>query len=146
MIDSFRLPNDFPGYTTDNLKVDSIECTIREALSTEVSPFFLPYIQRHEFETLLFTNMEGFEALVDDEKAFAKLESIEQEYSNPENINGGAEAAPSKRLGLIFNYEKAADSLLVLSAIPIDTIRSKCMRFNRYVNQLEDGLKTGGFH
>lgn len=146
MIDFFRLPTDFPGYTTDGLRVDAIEQAIREALSAEVAPdFFLPYIQRHEFETLLFTNMNGFEALTDDEGVLAKLERIEQEYDTPEDINGGAETAPSKRLGHIFNYEKAADSLLALSAIPIDTIRAKCPRLNRWVAQLEEGLNAGRF-
>lgn len=105
----------------------------------------LPYIQRHEFETLLFSNMDGFEALVDDEKALSQLKNIEREYPNPEDINGGTETAPSKRLGQIFNYEKAADSLLALSVIPIETIRAKCPRFNRWVSQLEEGLRAGCF-
>ena len=144
MIDFFRLPTDFPGYTTDSRKVDDIEQAIRNALSAEVSPaVFLPYIQLHEFESLLFSNMDGFTVMDIDEKSLAKLESIEQEYANPEDINGGSETAPSKRLGKIFNYEKASDSLTMLSAIPIDTIRAKCPRFNRWVSQLEDGLKRG---
>ena len=146
MIDFFRLPTDFPGYTTDSLKVDLTEQAIRDALSTDVAPaIFLPYIQRHEFETLLFSNMDGFSAIDMDEKAMAQLQSIELEYANPEDINGGAETAPSKRLGHIFNYEKAADSFTMLSAIPIDTIRAKCPRFDRWVLQLEDGLRQGCF-
>ena len=146
MIDFFRLPADFPGYTTDSMKVDMIEQAIRDALAAEVDPaIFLPYIQRHEFETLLFSNMDGFSVMDIDEKALAQLESIEQEYANPEDINGGAETAPSKRLSHIFNYEKAADSFSMLSAIPIDTIRAKCPRFNRWVLQLEEGLKAGRF-
>lgn len=146
MIDFFRLPTDFPGYTTDSMKVDMIEQAIRNALSAEVPPaIFLPYIQRHEFETLLFSNMDGFEAMDMDEKSLAQLESIEQEYANPEDINGGAETAPSKRLGQIFDYEKAADSFTILSAIPIETIRAKCPRFNRWLSQLEEGLMQGRF-
>ena len=146
MIDFFRLPAEFPGFTTDSLKVDMIEQRIRDALSSDVAPaIFLPYIQRHEFETLLFSNMGGFAVLDMNEKAMAQLESIEREYANPEDINGGAETAPSKRLGHIFNYEKAADSFAMLSAIPIDTIRAKCPRFNRWVAQLEEGLRQGRF-
>ncbi len=52
---------------------------------------------------------------------------------------------PSKRLGYIFNYEKVSDSFIVLSAIPMDTIRMKCPRFNRWLEQLEDGLRKGFF-
>jgi len=146
MIDFFRLPADFPGYTTDGMQVDMIERAIRDTLSVEVPPaIFLPYIQRHEFETLLFSNLDGFAALDMDEKSLAQLERIEQEYPNPEDINGGAETAPSKRLDHIFNYEKAADSFTILSSIPIDTIRAKCPRFNRWVAQLEEGLKQSRF-
>lgn len=146
LIDFFRLPSDFPGYTTDGMKVDEIERAIRESMAVEVSPaVFLPYIQRHEFETLLFSNMDGFAALDMDEKSLARLERIEQEYDNPEDINGGAETAPSKRLAHIFNYEKTADSFTMLSAIPIDAIRAKCPRFNRWAIQLEEGLRRGYF-
>lgn len=146
MIDFFRLPSDFPGYTTDSMKVDMIEQAIRDALAPEVAPaIFLPYIQRHEFETLLFSSMDGFTAMDMETKSLVRLESIEQEYDNPEDINGGAETAPSKRLGHIFNYEKTADSFIMLSAIPIDTIRAKCPRFNRWVQRLEDGIARGYF-
>ena len=146
LIDFFRLPTDFPGYTTDSMKVDMVEQAIRDTLATEVDPaIFLPYIQRHEFETLLFSNIDGFSVMDMDKKSLAQLESIEREYANPEDINGGAETAPSKRLEHIFNYEKAADSFAILSAIPIDTIRAKCPRFDRWVAQLEEGLRQGRF-
>ena len=146
MIDFFRLPTDFPGYTTDSQKVDSIEQGIRTALIPEVPvSLFLPYIQRHEFEALMFSDMNGFSALVDDAKSLAELEKIEQDYSNPEDINGGADTAPSKRLGKIINYEKVPDSFLALSAMSVDAIRAKCPRFNRWVQQLEDGLRRGYF-
>ena len=147
MIDFFRLPADFPGYTTDSRQVDMVEVAIREALACDVDPsFFLPYIQLHEFEALLFSSMEGFEAIVDDGKVLSQLEEIVEGYANPEDINGGAETAPSKRLSHIFHYEKVADSLLALSAIPIDTIRAKCPRFDRWVKQLEEGVREEHFH
>lgn len=146
MIDFFRLPSDFPGYTKDSKKVDAVELAIRQALSPDIPPsVFLPYVQRHEFETLLFSNMDGFAAVVDDVKALARLENIEQAFVNPEDINGGVETAPSKRLGRIFDYEKASDSFLILSKIPIDVIRAKCPRFNRWLEQLEEGLRQGFF-
>ena len=111
MIDFFRLPSDFPCYTKDGQKVSLVEQAIREALSKDISPeIFLPYIQRHEFETLLFSSMDGFSMLLDDNKSLAQLEAIERKYANPEDINGGAQTAPSKRLERIFPYQKTADS------------------------------------
>jgi len=146
MIDFFRLPTDFPGYTTDSKKIDSIERAVRDALSSVISPsVFLPYIQRHEFETLLFASMDGFASIIDDSKALRALEHIVKGYPNPEDIDGGAETAPSKRIGHIFNYEKGVDSLMALRAIPIDAIRARCPRFDHWLHELEDGLKSGFF-
>lgn len=147
LIDFFRLPNSFPEYAKDGKYVDEIEQAIRLALAKDVSPsIFLPYIQLHEFEALLFSNMDGFKAIIEDnKKALAKLELIEREYDNPEDINGGEETAPSKRLERIFNYQKVSDSFIALSEIPIDVIRGKCPRFNNWVMNLEEGLIRGFF-
>lgn len=144
LIDLFRLPSDFPKH--DSGDVDAIECQIRDALRQDVPPsVFLPYIQRHEFEALLFSNMDGFSSIVDDQDALLKLAAIVSEYRNPEDINGGAETAPSKRLEKIFRYEKVIDSYSILSRIPVAVIREKCPRFNRWLEQIETGLVRGQF-
>ena len=63
----------------------------------------------------------------------------------PEDINGGADTAPSKRLMRIFPYEKTADGEMILEALDIDDIRGKCPRFNKWMEKLEEGLKNGHF-
>lgn len=144
LIDLFRLPSDFPEY--DSGDVDAIECQIRDALREEVPPsVFLPYIQRHEFEALLFSNMDGFSSIIEDRAILQKLEAIVSKYGNPEDINGGTETAPSKRLEKIFSYEKVIDSYSILSRIPVAVIREKCPRFNRWLGQIETGLVRGHF-
>lgn len=65
--------------------------------------------------------------------------------SYPEDINGGADTAPSKRLMRIFPYEKTADGEMILEALDIDDIRGKCPRFNKWMEKLEEGLKNGHF-
>ena len=145
-LDFFRLPTDFPGYTTDSLKIEQIEEAIRENISSIVDRAnFLPYIQRHEIEALMYTNMDGFNYVVDKEESLNKLKEIINQYANPEDINSGSETAPSKRLMKIFPYQKTTDGEIILEALPIDDIRSKCPRFNEWLENLENGIREDHF-
>ena len=145
-LDFFRLPTDFPGYTTDSLKIEQIEEAVRENISSIVDRAnFLPYIQRHEIEALMYTNMDGFNYVVDKEESLNKLKEIINQYANPEDINNGSETAPSKRLMKIFPYQKTTDGEIILEALPIDDIRSKCPRFNEWLENLENGIREDHF-
>lgn len=147
LLDFFRLPADFPGYTTDSHRLPDIENEIRNCLSESIdSSCFLPYIQRHEIESLMYTSMEGFEIVVDYPKQLNELRLIVDSYPNPEDINGGAETAPSKRLMKIFPYEKTADGEMILEVLSVDEIRQKCPRFNAWIRKLEDGLRNDFFN
>ena len=145
-LDFFRLPTDFPGYTTDSLKIEQIEEAVRENISSIVDRAnFLPYIQRHEIEALMYTNMDGFNYVVDKEESLNKLKEIINQYANPEDNNSGSETAPSKRLMKIFPYQKTTDGEIILEALPIDDIRSKCPRFNEWLENLENGIREDHF-
>ncbi|MDD4418213.1 MAG: DUF4276 family protein [Bacteroides graminisolvens] len=145
-LDFFRLPTDFPGYTTDSLKIEQIEEAVRENISSIIHRAnFLPYIQRHEIEALMYTNMDGFNYVVDKEESLNKLKEIINQYANPEDINSGSETAPSKRLMKIFPYQKTTDGEIILEALPIDDIRSKCPRFNEWLENLENGIREDHF-
>lgn len=146
LLDFFRLPTDFPGYTTDSLKLSDIEGKVKEEIAKVMDvSCFLPYIQRHEVETLMFTNMDGFNIVIDDEESLHELQVIIDSYSTPEDINGGAETAPSKRLMHIFPYEKTTDGEMILKALRIDDIRDRCPRFNEWMTKLEEGIQNGHF-
>lgn len=132
-LDFFRLPNDFPAYDSDGRKIDDIEKAIRQDIGSEN---VFPYIQKYEFETLLFSSISGFELLLDDKDDLHQIENIIEEYPNVEDINGGAETAPSKRLLSIFNYDKTTDSDLILSELSIDRIMEKCPRFNQWMKNV----------
>lgn len=80
--------------------------------------------------------MEGFNYLLDEDSQLKRIEEIMNEFPCPEDINGGATTAPSKRLMAIFNYDKTADSSDVLEMIGFDTIYSKCPRFASWFDSL----------
>lgn len=144
-LDFFRLPTDYPGFTVDVKQIGRIETAIREDCAAIIPPTsFLPYIQKHEFETLLFANPAGFANVVDSTEMSGIMNVLNQ-FSTPEDINGSPETAPSKRLLSIFNYKKVAHSALVMKDVDIDTLRRQCPRFDAWVGCLEASLECGYF-
>lgn len=106
---------------------------------------FIPYIQLHEFEALLFSSDIGFKELFDNSSVIAKLNEIRKRYPNPENINDDQNNAPSKRiLKIVLKhkaiYQKESGGLSIAKKIGIHTIMEKCPRFNKWVNSLVDKI------
>ena len=132
-MDFFRLPKDFPFYSTDSKDIGKIEEEIKENVGYEQ---ILPYIQKYEFETLLFSSLEGFRYVLDDDSSLNKVEKIIADYPCVEDINGGSETSPSKRLGNIWNYDKVPDSDIILSELHIEDILAKCPRFKEWIDKL----------
>ena len=73
-IDFFRIPSNFPKYNetigklTSLNKVEILEKSFGENIN---DARFIPYIQLHEFEALLFSSNKGFEKY-EDEKVYKK--------------------------------------------------------------------------
>lgn len=97
---------------------------------------FIPYIQLHEFEALLFSSNAGFK------EYFTPLEqektnAIVRTYANPEDINSSPDNAPSKRLLAIHaNYDKILEGNLIALCVGIDTILNRCPRFKNWIEKL----------
>ncbi|MFK7797189.1 MAG: DUF4276 family protein [Aureispira sp.] len=138
LLDFFRLPTNFPNYSTDKLQIPTIEQGMYEVFDT---PDFVPYIQQYEMEALFFSKLEAFELSTDTNKQLQALEVIIADYPNPEDINGGADTAPSKRLETIFGYKKNLHVEFILDELTIPVIRAKCPRFNTWIEKLINKLK-----
>jgi hypothetical protein len=134
LIDFFRLPNDFPGYTDDSMKIEQIENAILEDFNNNND--IIPYIQRHELEALMFSNRNGFELVIDNNEKLLEIDYILEKYNNPEDINNLPETAPSKRLKNIFNYDKTGDGELIFGMLEIESIIEKCPRFSEWINRI----------
>ena len=102
---------------------------------------FIPYIQLHEIEALMFSSMEGFELVVDDPAALKKIFEIMKKYPNSEDINNSPHTAPSKRLEGIFKYDKPSDGEMILEMVGMEAILDKCPRFAQWINTLMDRLR-----
>jgi hypothetical protein len=103
---------------------------------------FIPYIQLHEYETLMYSDtdeMEKWPGLYNKipHGCFAKIKASVK-GSNPELINEKPETAPSKRiLAICDSYDKVNDGLLILKEIGLNTLRKECSHFNEWLTKLE---------
>lgn len=139
VIDFFRLPTDFPAYSNDVSKIDLIENAIWADLGCNKQ--FVPYIQKHEVEALMFADSSGFDFIIDSPQQMTLIAEIIASYPNPENINNSPESAPSKRLEKIFNYDKTRDGEMIFSIIQMEQVLKKCPRFKYWIEKLQKTIE-----
>ena len=100
-----------------------------------------PYVQRYEFEGLLFSDVDRFSTLGVagiDEACLESLRRIREHVQTPEDINDDRATAPSKRIeALIPRYRKRLHGPLVAELTGLGRIRAECPRFNEWVTRLE---------
>lgn len=145
MFDLYGLPNDFPGFATAHaLEPYARVARLEQALSQDIgSDRFIPYIQLHEFETLILADPAqlGIEYL-EHSDGIKRLAAM-VDNQNPELINGGTTTAPSKRIrAQIPDYKKSTAGVSVLERIGLPTLRAKCAHFDAWLTRLEDLGKT----
>ncbi len=99
----------------------------------------IAYVQRHEFEGLLFSDVTAFGTSIDaSNQSITQLQETRSAFPTPEDINDNKETAPSKRIAkAISTYQKPLDGPLVAMQIGLDKIRAQCPRFNDWVTRLE---------
>ncbi|MGO6718522.1 DUF4276 family protein [Rhizobium ruizarguesonis] len=110
--------------------------------------FVLPYLQMHEFEALLFSDISKFEWVLDGWNADVRneFEVIRNTYG-PEDINNSPETAPSKRILSIFpagTYSKTEHGPLIAQDIGIDAIRAACPGFDAWLSVIESWRNVQG--
>jgi hypothetical protein len=149
MIDLYAIPTEFPGLADaeklrhpPEKRVEALE----QAFATDIGDFrFVPYIQLHEYEAYLFSDVSWFAYFYDHhEKQIAALKAIADGHATPELIDDGPHSAPSKRIiAELPDYEdaKAAVGAQVAELIGLNVIRAKCPHFAAWLSRLE---KLGG--
>lgn len=135
----------FPGWDAANKavhnidKVHILEQAMFEDLPDECRYRFIPHLQLHEFESLLFSDVDVFaQNFEDNEMDLAKLKNIVAEFPNPEDINNSPKTAPSKRIeNVVEGYRKVLFGNCLAMDIGLDKMRRKCPHFNEWISNLE---------
>jgi len=141
MFDLYALPTDFPEFE-QALAINDPYKRVRvleDALAQELgSRRFIPYIQMHEFEALIFCDpWQLGQEYLEHKTAIRNLAKM-AEGQNPELIDGNPETAPSKRiLKEIPEYDKVMAGVEVTKRIGLQTLRSRCGHFNAWISKLE---------
>ncbi|WP_268225146.1 DUF4276 family protein [Sinomicrobium oceani] len=137
---------DFPNWETSEIQPDKNKRMeiLEEGMHSDIKDSYryryIPYIQLHEFEGLLFNNIKVFHEQIppDDLIRVNELEAVFSEFDNPEMINNHKDTAPSKRLKrIIRGYNKIVYGNILAESIGLERLREKSPRFNFWLNRIE---------
>lgn len=148
MFDLYGLGEGFPGTPLpSNLpnidKVTRIEQAVKADIVAEIAEFrpdtrFLPYLQLHEYEGLLFSDPNAFASGIGQQHLSRQFEQVRRAFPTPEDINDDPNTAPSKRVrGAYPAYRKVLDGTLAAQSVGIAKMRQECPHFRGWIESLE---------
>ena len=153
MVDYYRLPDSWPGRSDAAMKRTvveqsaTVENAVLEQVAASLSNFnpgrFIPYVVMHEFEALLFSDPRQFANGIGDPTLAPSFHTIRNAFATPEHIDDSPETHPSKRIAdLVSGYNKPRMGLLAVQSIGLDSIRSECSLFDKWITRLEQAAHT----
>ncbi|HJJ29828.1 MAG TPA: DUF4276 family protein [Methanocorpusculum sp.] len=135
MYDFYKFP-EIPGFRESYDLATPLErvTELEEAFSRDIDrENFHPYIQLHEFESLLFSDPSAFSVCGMTKTQVRKLAAVRNDFP-PEEINGGEMTAPSKRIIRVNpGYQKPTDGLTVAREIGLERMSVECPHFGEWV-------------
>lgn len=152
LFDYYGLGEDWPGLKKPGRQKiressDSVESAIVEAVAGKMGPDFnrrrfIPYIQLHEMETLLFAGPREMAQIFHRPDLEPKFTRIVEHCGGCERINNHPETAPSKRILELFPaYKKGsgvnAHAVRIVQRIGLARIRKHCPHFDEWLSRLE---------
>jgi hypothetical protein len=141
MIDLYRMPCDFPGFDESRGISDPLARArfLENKLAADLSdPRFLPYIQVHEFEALLFSDPSAFSVVFPDAAAeIAQLVRVAESAVSPEHIDDGPNTSPAKQIEtLLPSFSKTVHAPVVASHIGLGQMRQRCKHFDEWYGRI----------
>lgn len=144
MFDYYALPDNFP-YLSEAEKIPDVRkriAYIEQQFANDIdNSAFIPYIQLHEFEALLFVNIEKLkDEYPQSAKQIDKLKLVADSIGDPELINSKPDTSPSKRIIKAtennYHYNKVQSGALVTSSIGIEALMDGCRHFKEWIEKI----------
>ena len=114
------------------LSIEQMEEEIKKKLQKnhkKVSYKFIPYLQKYEFEALIFSDIQVIN------ERFADNLIKEGNYPDPEEINHNR--PPSKTIEKFYpRYSKTIDGIEIIKKIDKEKIKNKCPHFSQWIKQI----------
>ena len=160
--DYYGIDSDWPGVDAIKKKFDSgkklspieIGDTLKEATAKHMKKYlkeekksnidmsrFIPYFQVHEFEALLFSDLEKLAEVIGAGSTAVEINKRIQENA-PEEINDNKETSPSQRIHQLFRekkkrYDKTSTGIAVAGKIKVQRMYERCPNFKKWVDELK---------
>ena len=137
---------DFYGFRyKENLTRPELEKRIDTAVDARINRAWdqskvFAYVQPHEFEALLFSNVTAFSSIIAGAPTnlVEELHGIQAAFQTPEDIDDSPNTAPSKRILRLFpGYQKVVHGSQLAADIGLPAIRGECPRFHEWLCRLE---------
>ena len=148
LIDFYRIKDSyqFPGWEEAKTiaesqdKMNGLFQDMLNDMPEDLRSRFVPYIQLHEFEGLLFSDISAFKNnFLPAECDFEAIQSAIDEFETPEDINNKPETAPSSRLiAAVVGYNKVVYGSILAEETGLSMIRSRCPLFNTWIERIEE--------
>lgn len=119
--------------------IDQLELAIGELVEPERRLRLTPYVQRYEFEALLFAvPQQTVEWLQGSANQIKAMQEAVKSSGSPEMINDSFETSPSHRMQKLFaGYDKKLHGPEIVELAGLAAIRKECPRFDAWVSKLE---------
>lgn len=141
MFDYYGLPHDFPGFLNKTGDCHQRVKQLEKAFADKVmNNKFIPYIQLHEFEALLFSAPEVIDIIMSGKQLTnSNLNKIRTAYNTPEEINDDPTTAPSKRIEIEYSdYQKILHGQTISEEIGITKILQECKHFSEWIENIKN--------
>ena len=160
MFDFYAMPRDWPGRTgAATMPLDQKGSHVEQALLDDLAEhagedfrreLFVPYVQVHEFEALLFADVNKMAEVlaavstIGQNHLSNRFQAILAEAGQAEAINDNYDSCPSRRItGLVRAYRKPLYGPIIVGKIGLDVLRAACPHFGQWLTRLES-LGAGG--
>jgi len=149
LVDYYAMPMSWPGRREAHAlppekRGTHVEQKLRKDLEAEVGGRFLPCVQLHEFEALLFVDPERTARTIaaalgiGSAHAQSTLTAIKGQFAgNVERIDDSYEKSPARRIASVFpSYDKVAWGVAAVQEIGVERLRDGCPWLDRWISAM----------
>ncbi len=154
MFDYYAMPHDWPGredavdlpWQERASRVEAeILADVAGAAGESFNPAqFIPYVQLHEFEALLFADTAELAGAATgicghpEDHLRTQFDQILEAAGHAEAIDDGYDTCPSRQIaGIVTGFRKRVHSPRVTTSIGMEILRVRCTHFGEWVRRLE---------
>ncbi len=132
---------DFYGFKgREDRSIEQLETAIGALVDGDRRLRLIPYVQRYEFEALLFgVPHQAVDRMGGSAVQLEEMQQAVRRAGSPELVNDSFETSPSHRMKKHFSgYDKKLHGPEIVALAGLSAIRKECERFDAWVTRLEE--------